>query len=156
MRNNALAFGLVAFMAMTVSARTVSGQMTEGNQDREHGQGAMQGNMMATDQMMRNIDTMMANAGSMMRDLTAIHAGMSGGSQHDQMMSSMQGMLDQMRQFHGSLNDMMKDPAFGHNNDAMKSFQQACRNLEQMTSAFQSMTKNMTQAMKGMTSEPKK
>lgn len=38
----------------------------------------------------------------------------------------------------------------------MKAFQQACRNLEQMTSAFQAMTKNMTQAMKGMTGEPKR
>lgn len=155
MRDNALVFGLVAFMAMAVSARTVSGQMTHGGQGHGHDQGAMQGSMMATAQMMRNIDTMMANSDSMMRDLTAIHAGMSGGPQHDQMMSSMQGMLDQMRQFHGSLNDMMKDRAFGHSNEAMKSFQQACRNLEQMASGFQSMTKNMTRAMKGMAHDPK-
>ena len=155
MRDNTLVFGLVAFMAMAVSAPTVSGQMTHGGQGHGQGQSAMQGRMMATDQMMRNIDTMMANAGSMMRDLTAMHAGMSGGPQHDQMMSSMQGMLDQMRQFRGSLNDMMKDPAFGHNNDTMKSFQQAGRNLEQMASAFQSMTKNMTKAMKDMAHDPK-
>ena len=111
--------------------------------------------MTANDKMMRNIDSMMINAGSVMRDLTTMHAGTSGGAHHDQMMSSMQGMLDQMRQFHGALNDMMKDPAFGHDNDAMKSAQQAGRNLEQMASAFQSMAKNMTKAMKGMPHDAK-
>lgn len=167
MRDNTLVFGLVALMAMAVSARSVSGQMRYASQGHGHDQGAMQGNtqgnmqgnmpgnMMATAQMMRDVDTMMANAGSMMRDLTAMHAGMGGGPQHDQMMSSMQGMLDQMRQFHGSLNDMMEDPTFGHNSEAMKSFEQAGRDLKQMASALQSMTKNMTKAMKGMTHDPK-
>ena len=156
MRDHALVFGMAALMAATLSARAASGQMAHGGgQGHEHAQGAMQAGMTATDKMMGNIDTMMANAGSMMRDLTAMHAGMSGGAHHDQMMSSMQGMLDQMRQFQGSLNDMMKDPAFRHDSDAMKSFQQSGRNLEQMTSAFQSMAKNMTKAMKGIAHDPK-
>lgn len=130
-------------------------------------QGAMQestqGSMTATAQMMRNVDTMMrnidsmmTNASSAMRDLNAMHARMPGGLQLDPMMTSMQGTFDQMRQIRGSLNDMMRNPAVGSNAQSMRAFQQACRNLEQMTSAFQSMTKNMAQGMKGMTSEPKK
>lgn len=153
MRGNALVFGLASFMALAVSVRAASGQMAHGGHGPD--QGTVHGSMMATDQMMRNVDSTMANAGSMMRELTAMHAGLDGNSQHDQMVSSMQGMLDQMRQVHGSLSGMMRDPAFGRDAAAMKSFQQAGRNLEQMVSAFQKMTKNMTKVMNEMARGPK-
>lgn len=74
----------------------------------------MQGAMIATDQMMRNIDTMMTNAPSMMRDLNAMHAAMPNAMQHGQVMTSMQGTFDHMRQLHGSLNDMRHSPNFSH------------------------------------------
>lgn len=44
---------------------------------------------------------------------------------------------------------MMQDP-LQSNAAAMKAFPQACKNFEQMASAFQTLTKNMTQTMKGM------
>jgi hypothetical protein len=146
---------MIAFAASGVLAQMHGGGQGHG-QHQSGMQGNMPGPMMAADQMMRNVDTMMNNVSGMMRDLTTMHAGMPNAAQHDQVMTSMQGAFDQMRQLHGSLNGMMKDPGLMHNNDAMKSYQQACRNLEQMTSALQSMAKNMTQAMKGMNVAPKK
>lgn len=148
-----LALATVGLFAAPLVAQM--GQHSGGQHMQGQTPGAMSASMMATDQMMRNIDTMMTNASSMMRDLSTMQAGMTGSAQHGQTMSSMEGMLDQMRQLHGSLNDMMKDPALHNSGDAMKAFQQACRNLEQMTSAFQSMTKNMNKAMQGMSHGPK-
>ena len=160
MRQTIFALGLTVLVAFGIGSGAVLAQMHGGSQG--HGQheagmqGNMQGAMMATDQMMRNIDTMMTNVSSMMRDLTTMHAAMSNGMAHDPVMTSMQGTFDQMRQLRGSLNDMMRNPGFGHDTQSMRAFQQACRNLEQMTSAFQSMTKNMTRAMNGTTSGTKR
>jgi hypothetical protein len=118
-----------------------------------HGQHqmGMKGSMQDTTAVRRlqNIDKMMTNVSTMMQGLHAMHAGMSSAGQH-QVVTAMQGAFDQMRQLHGSLGEMTKDPALMHDRDAMKSFEQACRNLEQMTTAFESMATNMTQAMKGM------
>ena len=151
-----LAFSVMVTLGIAGAALAQHGG--HGGDDPGTTQGNMQGSMMATDQAMRNIDTMMRNidtkmtsASAMMRDLNAVHAGMPAGMQHQPVMTAMQGTFDQMRQMRGSLNDMMREPSFGRSAQAMRSFQQACRNLEQMTSAFQSMTKNMTQAIKGMT-----
>ncbi|MBI2833003.1 MAG: hypothetical protein HYX76_01080 [Acidobacteria bacterium] len=160
MRRTIYVLGLTVLIGLGIGGRAVLAQMHGGTQEHGHDQagthGNMQGAMMATDQMMRNIDTMMTNVSSMMRDLNTMHAGMPNATQHDQVMTSMQGTFDQMRQLHGSLTDMMRDPNFSHDAQSMKGFQQACRNLEQMTSAFQSMTKNMTQALKRMTGGPTK
>ncbi len=151
--------GFAVLVALVIGGGAALAQMHGGAQGHGHDQTGMQGNMqaamMATDQMMRNIDNMMTNVSSMMRDLNTMHAGMPNATQHDAVMTSMQGAFDQMRRLHGSLNEMMRSPTFSHDAQSMKAFQQACRNLEQMTSAFQSMTKNLTQAMKGMTGEPK-
>jgi hypothetical protein len=76
-----------------------------------------------------------------------MQAGMHGGGQ-GQMATSMQGMLDNMKQLQGQFNGMMKDPSWMGNNQAMKDFQQACKNLEQMASSYQTMTKNITSMMK--------
>lgn len=112
--------------------------------------GSMHGStnpMMAGDQMMRNVDSLLQNAESMIRNLTAMPAM---GSQHTQMMAGMNGMLDQMRAVHGNLTSMMKDPALMHEQTAGKAFSQACRDLEKMASGFESMTRNLGQAMKSM------
>src|SRR5450756_1965596 len=88
----------IALAAVPLSAQMDHGQM--------HGatQGGMQhGAMMAsTDQMMKNIDQMMSSSASMMRDLTDMQAGMHGNGQ-GQMTTTMQGMLDNMKQMHGQL-----------------------------------------------------
>lgn len=88
----------IALAAVPLSAQMDHGQM--------HGatQGGMQhGAMMAsTDQMMKNIDQMMSSSASMMRDLTGMQAGMPGNGQ-GQMTTTMQGMLDNMKQMHGQL-----------------------------------------------------
>lgn len=112
--------------------------------------GAMHGAtnpMMAGDQMMRNVDSMLQNAESMMRNLTAMPAM---GPQHTEVMAGMNGMLDQMRTVHGSLTSMMKDPALMHDQAAGKAFTQACRDLEKMATGFESMARNMNQAMKSL------
>lgn len=156
-----LVLGLSTLLAVALglaplAARMQNGQHQMGGQEHQHQTaGAMQGPMAAMGQMMRNIDGMMANAADMMRNLSALHAGM-GQAQQGDMMSSMQGMFDQMRLFQGSMNEMLKDPALHQNNDAMKGLQQACRDLERMASSFQDMAKHMTQAMKGMPHDPKR
>lgn len=143
-RRSLVVLSLAALPALPVVAQ----HMGHGAQGGMHGTPAGQhGQMTAAEQMMRNIDTMMANIQSSMRDLAAMP--MSGG-QHDQMVAGMNGLLEQMRGLHGHLTTMMRDPQLMHQGDAMKAFNQACRDLERMASAFQSMTKNMTQAMKGL------
>ena len=154
MRRTTLVFRLLVVFALT--GGPVAAQMHGGTQGHGQHQAGMQGNMQgmaAADRMMQNIDKMMTNVSTMMQDLNTMHAGMPGAGH--QVMTSMQGAFDQMRQLRGSLGEMMKDPTLMHNQNAMKSFEQACKNLEQMTTSFQSMAKNMTQAMKGMGSGKK-
>ena len=117
-----------------------------------HQHGAMQGSMsggMASDQMMRNIDSMMASTSSMMRDFTGMQPG-TFGPQHDQMMSSVQGLVGQMHQVHAVLGDMAKNPGLTANSAAMKSFQQAGAEFQKMGTASQNMMKSLSQAAKGM------
>lgn len=146
MRSATLRVALALIFAAAVGPMIARAQM-----QHQHAGGQMQGQgsasmMAANEQMMRNIDTMMTNAASTMKDLST----MGTGQQHDQMMASMAGMLAQMRQFRGDMNDMMKDPMLAQSNDGMKSFQQAGQNLKDMTAVFEKMTKNMAGAMKGM------
>lgn len=118
----------------------------QGSQAGPHGQ------MMAAEQMMRTIDATMANIQTSLRDLAAMP--MSGGH-HDPMVAGMNGLLDQMRAVHGHLATMMQDPQLKHERDAMKALDQTCRDLGRMVSAFQSMTKNIAQAMKDLHDERK-
>ena len=152
MRSVTLRIVLALVLVAAGATAVVRAQMQHQHQGAQM-QGQASSSMMAsTEQMMRNIDTMMTNAASAMKDLTT----MMSGQQHDLVMASMEGMLAQMRQFRGDMNDMMKDPMLAQSNDAMKSFQQAGQNLKDMTAAFEKMTKNMTAAMKGMSHDAKK
>jgi hypothetical protein len=110
--------------------------------------------MPPADQMMRNVDAMMAKSAEMMRDFSSSHQQMRGMSD-DSMMRSMQGMLDQMRQFQGAMNDLMRNQGLVHNNDAMKAFRETGKNLQQMGTAYQSLLKNLNQTLKGLPREPK-
>lgn len=101
--------------------------------------------VMQGEQMKRNVDSMMANSESMLRELSAMQ--MAGGK-HDQVLTGMKGMLDQMRGMSGHLTAMLNDPMLMQGNDT-KALNQASRDLEKMASAFQSMTKNLNQAMTG-------
>jgi hypothetical protein len=142
-----LGFALACLVLIAIAAIPLAAQMDHG-QMHTAAQGGMQHSMMATEQMMKSIHQMMSNASTMMQDLTTMHAGTAGHEQHDPMMQSMQGMLDQMKQFQGQMQEGMKDPAMMQNKQAMKSMNEVCQNLEKMVSAFQAMTKNMTQMMK--------
>lgn len=143
-----IAFVIAALIAVlwTVTARA--------QQPGPHHGGAamhtatMPASMMASQRMMREAETMMTNAASLMRDMTAIHAGVNH-EQHHAAMGSLQSMLDHMRQLHGNLNRMMHDPSHHQNHEAMKNFQEACQDLRRMASSFESMTKNMNKAMRG-------
>ena len=102
---------------------------------------------MAGEQMQPNVDSMMRNIASMLRDLSAMP--MASG-QYDQLLIGMNGILGQMWVVHRNLSTMMSDPMLMQQGDATKAVNKARRDLEKMASAFQSMTKNVDQAMKGL------
>jgi hypothetical protein len=136
----------VAALTMGVGAQMGGGQMTG------HQHGAMQGSMsssMASTQMMRNIDSMMANVSSMMNNFTSMQPG-TFGPQHDQMMSSIQGLVGQMHQVHGAMGEMAKNSGLTANTVAMKSFQQAGAEFQKMGTAAQAMMKSLGQVAKDM------
>lgn len=101
---------------------------------------------MAGEQMKRNVDPMTTNIASMLRDLSAMPTA---DGQSDRLLTGMNGMLEQMRGVSGGLAAMLNDPMLMPSDDATKAIKQASRDFEKMASAFQSMTKNMNQAMKG-------
>ena len=146
--------GIVLFGGALILAQ-MSGGMGQ-MQPQAAGTQTMSGGMMSSQQQMSSAGMRMTGADSQMRNLTTMNASMKAGAGHDQMISSMQGVLDQMHKMHGELGTMMKDPAFGHDKDMMDSFEQASRNLDQMATAFQSMAKSMTKVMKGVANGPKK
>lgn len=148
-------FVLVALATSPVAraANGQSGQMQQGMSGMQHG--GMQPAMSPADQMMRDLGTMMGGLTTMMRDFRTAHEAMMGPS-HDQLMGSMQGMLDQMRQFHASMNGMAKNEELMRNADAMKTFQQAGRDFQQMGKSFEAMLKNMDKVMKGIHRDPSK
>jgi hypothetical protein len=131
---------------------------TQGTQGMQGMQGTqnMAGMMASTQQMMQNIDAMMTSSSNAMHNLSAMQPGTAGSPQHGQMVSAMQGMLDQMKQIQTSMNEWMKNPDLMHNSDAMKAFQQTCANFEQMTKAFDAMAKQMNQVMQSASHGPKK
>ncbi len=101
-----------------------------------------------SDQLMEKIDGTMAKADVAMRDLQGVHDRLGPGVTHDQILASMNGMLEQMRQVQGTLGALLKDPGFTSRRDAMKAFEDTSRNFDQLASAFQAMTKNMGRVMK--------
>ena len=156
---------MAGFVAVGLTTALVASQMQGGGQMGQMGSGQMSGQghqghqgmstqMTSADQMMRHVDAMMAKSAEMMRDFSASHQQMRG-MQDDPLMRSMQGILDQMRQCQGAMNDLMKNQGLAHNNDAMKAFREAGQNLQQMGTAYQSLLKNMNQTLKGIPREPK-
>jgi hypothetical protein len=151
----------VTLAAAPLSARMDQGEMP-GPQGGMQGMQGMQGMpqngamMASTAQVLKNVDQIVNASRPMMRDLAKMHAGMEGHEQHDEMMTSMQGMLDNMTEMQGQLNGMMKDPMVMGNDQAMRGFQQACKSLEQTASSFQSMTKNMSSMMMATMASTKK
>lgn len=105
--------------------------------------------------MMREADLMMTNAATMMREMNALHTTVNH-AQHHAAMGSLQNMLGQMRQLHGNLQHMMDDKTMLQHHAAMKNFQQACQDLRKMAASFESMTRNMSRAMKGISSAARK
>ncbi len=161
MRSHRRLFGFVFAGLVATGLATVpvvaqmhggAGQSGSGQMHGQSHQAGMQGMTSAT-QMMRDVNTTMTRSTAMMSDFAATHQGMPG---HDQMVSSMQGMLDQMRQFQGSMNDVMNDQTLMQNGDAMKAFHQMGQSFQQMGAAFQSLLKNANAVMKSMPHEPKK
>jgi hypothetical protein len=137
------AFALVLAVATSAAAQHMGHGAGAGTSGATHG--AMNP-MMAGGQSMRNVDTMLQHAESMMRTVTAMPEM---GAQHAQMVDGMNGMLGQMRAMHGNLTSMMKDPALMHDQSAGKALTQASRDFEKIAAGFESMARNMSQAMKG-------
>lgn len=149
-----LAGGVVATAQMQ-QGQTQSGQMA----GHQHGTQAMQGTqatMMSSQQMMQNAAAMMTNTTNNMQRLGAMQQGMGGMQPNTKMFSAMQGMLDHMKQLQGSMNEWMKNPQAMHDEAGMKSFQEACGNLEQMARSFEEMTKHVTDVTRGAGHGPKR
>jgi uncharacterized protein YukE len=118
-----------------------------------HGGGQMPGMQMPdmtkmTDQMMRNADTRIAKAESAIRDLSARQAE-NPDALRDRLVASMQGTLDQLRNVHGSLGELLKDPSFAQHGDSMKTFDQVYKNFNQIADGLQAMTRSMIPLIKG-------
>ena len=151
----------VALAAAPLPARADQGA-APGPQGGMQGMQGMQGMpqkgamMASAARVLKNVDQSIKASRPMMRDLAKMHAGMEGHRQPDQMMTSMQGMLDNMAEMQGQLNGMMKDPMVMGNDQAMRSFQQACTSLERTASSFQSMTKSMSSMMMATMASMKK
>ena len=145
----------VAVFSTALALAQMSGGQTTGGHQGTHNMQNMSPAMTAAQQLMRSVDMRMTSAGTQMHELATAHAGMGSGGSHDQMVSSMQGFLDQMRRVHDGLNSMSKGPMMGLDKDMMKSFEQACRDLDQMAKSFESMARNLTRTMKGANASKK-
>lgn len=147
----AMTIGIGAHLDAQMGAGHTSGGQMGGSQTGGHQHGAMQGATagMSSDQMMRNIDSMMLSVTTMMKDFTSMQAG-SFGPQHDQMMSSIQGLVGQMHQVHAVMGEVAKAPSMSGNTAAMKSFQQAGTEFQKMGASAQAMMKSLRQAAKDM------
>jgi hypothetical protein len=151
-----LAACLAALVITGVGVRLTA--QAQPHQGQMHAQAMQQQPMMAAQQMMRNADIMMSNAATMMRNLAIVPPNMphQQHQQHQQMMQSLDGMLQHMRQFHGTVQLHLHDPALMNHRQAFRDMEEACRNLEQMAGAFEAMTKHMNQALKSLPNVPKK
>lgn len=138
----------VVASVLSVAFVGASGRAAFAQHGGMHGSMPMQHDAsMDADQMMKKVDAKLNAAAASMSDLAGHHASMEPNATGDRLVSSLQGMLAQMQQFRGDLAEMMRDPAHMQQPDAMKGIEQACRDFEQMASAFQSIAKNMGRVM---------
>lgn len=122
----------------------------------QHGSMPMEPKRTNIDKPMQKIDAAMASADAALRELKNVHDRLGPGATHDEIVMSMTGMFVKMRQIQTSLGVLSEDrkfarrqdPEFIGNPDAMKAFEEASRNFEQIASAFQAMAKGMGQVMK--------
>lgn len=137
------------FIAPILSALVIVAAVAPARaQHGQHGSMPMAPVAANSDQLMRKIDGTMASADVAMRDLQGVNDRLGPGVTHDQILASMNGMLEQMRQVHGMLGALIKDPGFTSRRDAVKAFEDASRDFDQIAKGFQAMTKNMGRVMK--------
>lgn len=139
----------VTFIAPILSALVIVAAAAPARaQHGEHGSMPMAPMATNSDQLMEKMNGTMAKADVAMRDLQGLHDRLGPGVTHDQILASMSGMLAQIRQVQGTFGALLKDPGFTSRREAMKAFEDATRNFDQLASAFQAMTKNMGRVMK--------
>ena len=85
------------------------------------GPGTLSAPAMPGEQMKRNVDSMISNSAAMLRELSAMR--MAAG-QHDEVLTGMKGMLDQMRVMSGNLAAILNDPMLTQQGDAKKALNQ--------------------------------
>ncbi len=96
------------------------------------------------DQTLRGIDAKLSQSETIIRELAAKQSG--GAS--DAVVGSMRETLDRMRQVHGAVQALSKDPMFMQQGNSMKSFDQLSRNFDKMAGDFQEMAKNLSDLAK--------
>jgi hypothetical protein len=143
-----LGFAAMLMFAKPLPPAAAAGpQHHGGGQAHEHGAPARDG-AADLEQMVQSLDKAIAGVSSAARDLAATHAG-SGNAQDQAVVSSLQGLAEQMRQVYGSMSELTKDPSLAQNAGSAKAFRQACDSLKQMASGFQSLTKHVRRLMPG-------
>lgn len=143
---------VVGFILIVPATYRVAAEPDPGSVQGHQGMGGMQHGSMQpamtpTDKLMQDLGTMMADLTIAMRDFRTSHEAMAGQSRGP-LVASMQGMLDQMRQFQESLHQMATAETLMPDAGAMKTIQQAGRDFQQMGKAYQAMLKSMDKAMK--------
>lgn len=103
--------------------------------------------------LMQDLGTMMVDLTTAMQQFKTSHDAMAGGA-HGPLVGSMQGMLDQMRQFQESLHHMAKGESPMPDAAAMKTIEQAGRDFQQMGKSFQAMLRSMDKGMKNAHRDP--
>lgn len=71
----------------------------------------------------------------------------------DQLLSAMQGMLEQLHQLERTLGALAADPSIVRDTEAKTALDEAWLNYEQMASAFQAMTRHLTKITSEMERE---
>jgi hypothetical protein len=97
------------------------------------------------DQAMRNVNAMMANTGTLIRDLSARHARMplDQRAPHEPLLRSIVGTHEQLRRLQQDLDSRVRVAAPHERQEV----EEACRSVERMAAAFEAMTKHLSEAM---------
>lgn len=126
---------VIAVAAVSLGASTLTAH------DGDHG--PSQSQIDAIKVNLRNADTSLSTIQSMLNQLTGQQAA-DANTPLGQMARSMQTMLSELLDLHSVTGRAVEDPGVHDAGPAMAALQSASKDLERMTSAFQSLTKNVS------------
>jgi hypothetical protein len=131
----------VALVAMALFVIAAAGAGVRAAHDGNHGPG--QSPIERVNEKLHKIDAMLSGVQSTIGTLTDRQAA-AASTPAGQMAVSVQALLGQMRQLQGVAGRVAGEPGVHDSDAAMGALEKACRDLEKMTSAFQSLAKNVS------------